>query len=370
MKIGILGGGQLAHMLSLAATPMGIKTLCIDPTPNVCASQITDVITADLSDKTSLSEFASQVDAITIETENIPLETAKWAAKQKPFFPSLAALEISQDRLSEKTFCQKHEIPCPTFWPIHSISDLEQATRQSGFPAVLKTRRFGYDGKGQYLLQQKKDIAIAWQQLNNSELILEQWINFQREVSCLAVRDQQGNIQFYPLTENQHIDGILHCSLAPFNDDTLQQQAQQYTQDILTSLNYIGILAVEFFQVGNKLLFNEMAPRVHNSGHWTIEGAATSQFDNHVRAIAGLPLGNCCAIGVSAMLNCISHEPVAKNVLNIPYSHWHTYGKTARANRKLGHVTLHTVNEKELTLSLKQLNQIEPFATRGASSNE
>ena len=370
MKIGILGGGQLARMLSLAAAPMGITTLCLDATPNVCASHVTDVITADLSDQTSLSEFAYQVDAITIETENIPIETAKWVAEQTPFFPSLTALEISQDRLSEKSFCQQHDIPCAAFWPIHSLVDLEQATQQSGFPALLKTRRLGYDGKGQYLLQQKADMVTAWQQLNNDQLILEQWVNFQRELSCLAVRDQQGQICFYPLTENHHINGILHCAQAPFNDNDLQQQAKRHTSCLLTSLNYVGMLAIEFFQVENTLLFNEMAPRVHNSGHWTIEGAATSQFDNHIRAIAGLPLGQCRAIGFSAMLNCIGSEPDPKKTLNIPYSHWHSYGKTARANRKLGHVTLHTADEETLASSLKQLNQIEPFATRGVSYHE
>lgn len=339
MKVGILGGGQLARMLALAGYPLGIQTLCMDPTPDTCASQVTTVICADYNDPATLKHFLQDVTVVTFETENIPVEVVEKIQQTHAVFPNGDALAVTQDRVAEKTLCQRLAIPTTRFIPIDSLSDLQAAQKVLGYPAVLKTRRLGYDGKGQYVLREEADIALAWKSLGGQGLILEEWVAFQREVSLISVRGQDGTLSFYPLSENYHYEGILAHSLAPCPVPSLQSLAQDYAQKILQELDYVGVFAIEFFEMQGKLMVNEMAPRVHNSGHWTIEGAQTSQFENHLRAITGLPLGSTEARGVSIMVNCVGTEPLLSDVLKVPGAHYHTYGKEPRPKRKLGHIT-------------------------------
>lgn len=340
MKLGILGGGQLARMLALAAYPLGIRTLCIDPSPEACARDVTEVITAEFTDETALQQLSAAVDLVTFETENIPLSCANFMAKNRPLFPNADALAVAQDRLHEKTCFQSLQIPTPRFANVSSEAELAAAVNDLGLPAVLKTRRMGYDGKGQMLLKTTADTAQAWAHLKNSALILEEFIKFEYEVSLISVRNKSGDIHFYPLVRNHHVHGILRTSTAPFNHIELQKQAEKHARRILEKLNYVGILTIEFFYDGQQLLANEMAPRVHNSGHWTIEGAQTSQFENHLRAIFDLPLGSTQTTGQSFMINCIGEMPPLESCLTIAGAHYHTYGKSPRPGRKLGHITL------------------------------
>ncbi len=358
MKVGILGGGQLARMMALAGYSMGIHTLCLDPIANVCAADVTKVIQADFTDEKQLKAFAEQVDVITFETENIPLSTAEWVNEIKPIYPTLEALKIGQDRWLEKNLFKALCIPTPAFAAINNVTELEQAVAKIGLPAVLKTRRFGYDGKGQLVLKQATDMTGAWEKLGKQALILEQFIPFERELSLIAVREKNGNIQFYPLVENLHKQGILQLSQAPFENNLLQQKAEGYVQAILNKLNYVGTFVIELFQKGEELLANEMAPRVHNSGHWTIEGAVTCQFANHLRAICGLPLGSTAAKGYSAMFNIIGEYPEQKKILSIPEAHYHTYEKQAKPKRKLGHITINVADKAIYEQRLRQLQKI------------
>lgn len=360
MKIGILGGGQLARMLALSAYPLGIHTLCFEPTANTCASIVTSVINADFNNKIAMEKFARSVDVITIETENIPLETAKFVAQFAPFFPGINALEAGQDRGKEKTLFRELDIATPNFILINSLIDLQNAVKKIKLPALLKTRRMGYDGKGQFILRSANELESAWNTLGVKELILEEFISFDRELSIIAVRNKDKEIKFYPLIENQHHEGILRLSLAPFNDEKLQTIARDYAQKILNYFDYVGVLAIELFQVGDQLLVNEMAPRVHNSGHWTIEGAESSQFENHVRAISGLPLGNTNARGFSAMINCIGEMPARETILKIPNTHYHSYEKQAVPKRKVGHITITSDNEVFLKQQLNHLQGKNP----------
>lgn len=344
MKLGILGGGQLARMLALAAYPLGIRTLCLDPNPKACAGDVADLMVGEFTDKSALCQFLSDVDCVTLETENIPLSCAEFVLKTRPLYPTAKALEIAQDRLHEKSLFKSLHIPTPAFLSVESAEELTRAVSDLGLPAVLKTRRFGYDGKGQYVLRTQSDISKSWHCLQTQSLILEEFISFEYELSLIAVRNKNGEIRFYPLTQNHHIKGILYSSEAPFNNHALQQEAQNHAIQILDALQYVGVLTIEYFYDGNKLIANEIAPRVHNSGHWTIEGAYTSQFENHLRAICDLPLGNTEVMGHCFLLNCIGEMLPPKSYLHIPGLHYHTYGKTPRPNRKLGHITLVDLN--------------------------
>ena len=359
LTIGILGGGQLARMLALAAYPLGLRTICLDPAIEASAADVTPVIRADYTDETALRDFAELVDVITVENENLPVDQLTWLNTLRPVAPNSDAIAYAQDRLLEKKLFQELNIPTTEFYMVDRFEDLQQACVTLGFPAVLKTRRFGYDGKGQYVIRTADDIAPAWESLKNHALILESWVKFDREVSLIAVRDAQNQIKFYPLVENIHQAGILHISRAPFVHAELFQLAQGYLRHLLEKLNYIGVLTVEFFACGETLIANEMAPRVHNSGHWTIEGAVTSQFANHIRAVAGLPLGDTAARGYSAMLNCVGNEPDLAAVLEYPNAYYHRYNKTAKPQRKLAHITVNTSTieerEKQLTGLLKLL---------------
>jgi len=270
------------------------------------------------------------------------------------------ALEVAQDRLAEKTFFQGLGIPTPLFYPVQTYSDLQDGLERTGWPAVLKTRRLGYDGKGQKLLRSPADLEAAWEQLGGQPLILEAFVPFERELSILAVRSTSGQVAFYPLVENHHVGGILRKSLAPapITPARLQHEAEHMARRVLEKLDYVGVLAIELFEVEGTLWANEMAPRVHNSGHWTIEGAETSQFENHLRAVLGLPLGSTAPRGHAAMLNLIGLKPEPARVLEIPGAHLHWYGKEVRPGRKVGHVTLRAGTPRELETGLARLEAV------------
>ncbi len=356
MRIGILGGGQLAKMLAMAASPLGIDSLCLDPTADVSAKHCSTVITADYTDAKAIRDFAQQVDVITYENENIPSETLQLLSGEQ-LIPSPLAITTCQDRLLEKNLFNKLGIATTQFRAVDSLAALQRACHELQLPTLLKTCRFGYDGKGQFLIKNEQDIELAWKTLANNHLILEQFIHFDQEVSIIAVRGNQKQTVFYPLTQNYHQSGILRRSVASFNNVALQQQAERYASALLDHFAYQGVLAIEFFVVGDQLLANEMAPRVHNSGHWTIEGSTCSQFENHIRAVCGLPLGSTAAPGYTAMYNCIGTMPDMHDILAKPFCHYHDYQKQARAQRKMGHITVHCPDVDNFTQLCQQFDR-------------
>lgn len=339
MKIGIIGGGQLGRMLGLAALPLGLSPSFYDRTADTCASVAGPVTAGEFDDLEALGRFASSVDVLTFDWENVPVASLRPLTKLTRVAPSARALARSQDRILEKTLFRELGIPTAEFAAVDSPADLERAIGAIGLPGVLKTRRLGYDGKGQAVLRRPADVAPAYARLGGQALIYEQLVPFSREVSLISVRGRRGEIRDYPLTENVHERGILAVSSAPARAPALQRAAQAHVHRLLDELGYVGVLAVEFFVHRGRLLANEMAPRVHNSGHWTIEGARTSQFENHVRAIAGLPLGDTSPTGHSVMVNFIGRMPPRRELLAVPGLHLHDYGKAPRPGRKLGHAT-------------------------------
>ena len=342
MNVGVLGGGQLGRMMALAGYQMGISFRFFDPSPEATAGQIGELISADYDDLEALERFADGLDVITYEFENVPAQTAQHLELLVPVHPASPALAVAQDRLVEKSFFQDLGFDTPGFLRVDSLEELCAAVEAIGLPAVLKTRREGYDGKGQAVLRELEDIESAWESLGASALILEAFVNFDRELSIVAARGIDGAVRAYPLVENEHRDGILARTIAPAPglDPELQQRAQECIAAAMNELEYVGVMAVELFEVGGRLLVNEMAPRVHNSGHWTIDGAQTSQFENHIRAVLGLPLGSTECHGYSMMLNLIGTVPEAREVLGTDGLHLHLYGKEPRPGRKLGHVTI------------------------------
>lgn len=343
--LGVLGGGQLARMLALAAAPLGVKTLAVDSSADACAGQVAPLVVADWTDYAALEAFAARVDVVTFDFENVPAETAHWLAERVAVFPAPQALAVAQDRLAEKTLFRECGLPTPDFMTVDTREQLDQALTAVGTPAILKTRRLGYDGKGQFRLHKPADADAAWAalgaQASKHGLILEAFVPFERELSVLAVRNRDGDFRTWPLTRNWHVDGVLSMSLAPAPDiELLQPRATELARTLAERLGYVGVFALELFVRDGELLGNEMAPRVHNSGHWTIEGAHTSQFENHVRAVLGLPLGDTGARGMSAMFNWIGELPDTSAVLQAVDAHWHDYGKQARPGRKVGHATV------------------------------
>lgn len=360
MRLGILGGGQLGRMIALAGYPLGLTSTVLEPGSGSSAGQVCGQISGEFDDFQALWKLAQASDVVTYEFENVPVESARWLAERVPVFPPPRALEVSQERLAEKQFFQSLGIPTPPFAAIETESDFRSAIAELGLPAVLKTRRFGYDGKGQAVLRTPADADAAWTKFGVVEqLILEGFVRFDRELSLIAVRSRTGQIATYPLIENVHIDGILHRSIAPAPDlgEELSERAAEYASRVLTELDYVGVLTIEWFQDGPRLLANEMAPRVHNSGHWTIEGALTSQFENHARAVCGLPLGKPDAVGHSVMYNFIGDVPEAATVLANADAHLHLYGKSSRPGRKVGHVTLRAASAAELQAKLPEWDE-------------
>lgn len=356
MKLGILGGGQLGRMLAMAAQPLGIRCTVYDPASDPCADQVCDHIRGEYDDFQSLYQFVQASDAVTFEFENVPIETARWLAERRPVYPPPRALEVSQDRFVEKSFFQTLGIPTPPFAAIETRADFDEAIRKIGLPAVLKTRRFGYDGKGQAVLRTTAEADAAWDSLGGRPLILEGFVPFRREVSTIAVRARDGEVEIYPITENEHREGMLHKSVAPAPDvgPEFAEHVEAYTLRVLAELHYVGVLAIEWFDVDGHPVANEMAPRVHNSGHWTIDGAVTSQFENHVRAVLELPLGSPAAKGFSTMFNWIGTHPPFTEVLANPLAKLHWYGKEPRARRKIGHVTFNAPTRAELDEAIRE----------------
>lgn len=374
--VGILGGGQLARMLALAGAPLGLRVLVMDSAEDACAAQFAPMVLGDYTDEAALAEFGSRVDVATFDFENVPAESARWLSERVPVFPAPRALAIAQDRLAEKTLFQQLGIPVPDFADVPTRDALDAAVASIGAPCILKTRRLGYDGKGQFRIRSAADVDAAWEALGEQAasvgLILEGFVAFERELSVVAVRGRDGGFRTWPLTENWHVDGVLSASLAPATvPPALQARAVAHARALAEALDYVGVFALELFCRDGELLANELAPRVHNSGHWTIEGAETSQFENHLRAVLGLPLGDTRPLGVSCMLNWIGSMPEPAPVLRESVGHWHDYGKSSRPGRKVGHATLRADSPTELTVALQRVGaalsrptQVAPVLTR------
>ncbi len=343
--IGILGGGQLGRMLALAGYPLGLKFKFFDPDPNAPAGHLAECVHKNYSDLDSLKAFAGSVDVLTYEFENIPVEAARALQGITPIYPSPEALEVSQDRLVEKTRLQSLGIVTAPFSAIDtSPGSIDHAVAAAGIPGVLKTRRMGYDGKGQSVVLTRDELQIAVSAMENSSLILEGFVPFSSECSLISVRSVSGEMKFYPLIQNVHHEGILRRSTVNPSgavlDPGLFEIAKNHATALMNDLNYVGILTIEYFVRNGALIANEIAPRVHNSGHWSIEGAETSQFENHVRALLDLPLGSTNPNGYIGMLNIIGELPDTAKILSTPGAHLHLYGKSPRPNRKIGHITV------------------------------
>ncbi len=358
--VGILGGGQLARMLALAGAPLGLRFLVLDSVADACAGQCAPMVVGDYTDRAALAEFASRVEVATFDFENVPADSARWLSERIDVFPNPRALAVAQDRLAEKTLFRELGIPVPPFADVADRAQLDAAVAAIGLPCILKTRRLGYDGKGQFRIRAAADVDAAWgalgAQAGTVGLILEAFVAFEREVSVVAVRGRDGEFRAWPLTENWHVDGVLSASLAPATVAAeVHQTALAHARALAEALDYVGVFALELFCHGDGLLANELAPRVHNSGHWSIEGSETSQFQNHLRAVLGLPLGDTRMVGMACMLNWVGAMPEATAVLREPGGHWHDYGKQPRAGRKVGHATLRAESAGELADALRRV---------------
>lgn len=348
MKIGILGAGQLARMIALAGYPLGLDFIFLDPSADACANKLGEHLHGDYSDPALLAQLAERADVVTYEFENVPAHVAEFLSARTQVHPAPKALAVAQDRLIEKSFFREIGIPTPAFAAVNSLEDLRQAMPGIGWPAILKSRTLGYDGKGQSVLKSVDDLAPAWELLQGVPAIVEAFVPFRREVSIIAARNVSGAIVFYPLSENLHRGGILRVSECR-DGDALQKQAESHVSTLMEALDYVGVLALELFDVDGKLVANEFAPRVHNSGHWTIEGAETSQFENHLRAILDQPLGATTPVGKAAMVNFIGGLPANDDVLKIPNAHLHLYDKVPRKGRKVAHATVRAEDSEKLS---------------------
>lgn len=340
MRIGIIGAGQLGQMLGEAAKQLGHECRFLDPAESPPAARAGKVVQAAFDDRRALAQFARASDVITYEFENVPVAALEEISADRPVFPPPAALRLAQDRLREKQLFEQLDIPVPGYRAIDCLDDLYRAAEKLGYPLVVKTRRFGYDGKGQMVVHSERDASAAWEQLHGRPLIAEAWVNFDYEVSIIGARSQSGEIAVWPLTRNEHASGILRCSRAPEVAADLRPQADEYLRRLMGELRYVGVLALELFVCGKRLLANEFAPRVHNSGHWTIEGSTTSQFTNHIRAITKTSLQTADCPAFAGMLNLIGTMPDCAGLVGNAGITLHDYGKQARPGRKLGHVTV------------------------------
>jgi 5-(carboxyamino)imidazole ribonucleotide synthase len=359
-RVGIVGGGQLGRMLALSGYPLGIDCVLLDTSADAPGAQVADHVLGELGDAAALDRLADGVDVVTLEIENVAVAPLEALSKRIDVFPPPAAVAAAQDRLSEKTLFRSLGIPTAEFVTIDSAQDVDSAERL-GWPLIVKTRRLGYDGRGQRVVSSRAELAAAWRELGSVPSIAEAFVKFVREVSLIAARGANGEQVFYPLAENVHRDGILARTIAPYVDAPLQAQAEQWLAAIMSRLEYRGVLTVEFFHTDKGLVANEMAPRVHNSGHWTIEGAETSQFENHLRAVLGWPLGSTRPRGHAAMLNLLGRLPPRDAVLAVPGAHLHDYGKSPRPQRKVGHCTL---VDADRALLLERLEPLQAVVLR------
>ncbi len=337
MKIGILGGGQLSRMLALAGIPLGFKFIFYEPNNAEAVEGLGTIMHAPYTCTNSLAEFAKLADFITYENESIPYSSVEFIEKIKPTHPNSKALRFSQDRLNEKNLFKQLNINVNHFQKVDCKMEAMSFGQTFKYPFILKKRTLGYDGKGQYVINNENDLLILDDNIFHN-MIAEEIVHFDREISIIAISKGPHHIVYYDLCENQHQSGIL---IKTYNKplDPAFEIAKDYIDRIIAFLNYTGCIAFEFFQVGNNLFANETAPRVHNSGHWTIEGAATSQFENHLRAICDLPLGSTKSLGHSCMVNIIGEMPDKQLILNNKNAYLHDYGKTPYKGRKLGHIT-------------------------------
>jgi len=361
MRIGILGAGQLGRMLALDGYPLGQRFTLYDPSGNPSAG-VGDVIPD--REGFRLKEFLDSVDCVTYEFEHLPFPMVEKIGKHKPVYPPAGALRVCQNRALEKELFRSLGIPTATFRVVNSAQELEDAARELGCPVVAKSVTEGYDGKGQSVLKAPEDAASAWADIAHRQLIVEAFVPFRRELSIIAVRGIDGETAFYPMAENVHKDGILRYSIAPAPeiDSDNQTRAEDMIRLLLNELEYVGTLALELFETEDALLANEMAPRVHNSGHWTQEGAVTSQFENHIRAISGLPLGDTAALNPTCMINLIGKTGDIKKILKLPYTHLHLYDKNERAGRKLGHINICADSYEELNWRVMNTASLLPDA--------
>ncbi len=368
MRVGIIGAGQLGQMLGFAARDLGDECRFIDPGESPPAAACGDVIRRPFDDPEALAELAATCDVVTYEFENVPVEALLRIVDQVPVYPPPQALQHSQDRLDEKRLFEDLDIPLPGYRAIDSRDDLAAAVDELGLPVVVKTRRLGYDGKGQFIVREPEQVGTAWETLGKTPLIAEQWVPFDYEVSCIGVRNVAGDVALYPLSRNVHEGGILRTSASPVDAPHLAEQAEEYVRRLLARLDYVGVLALELFVCGDELRANEFAPRVHNSGHWTIEGSRTSQFENHIRAITARSLGSTARQGHAGMVNLIGTIPPAARTLGTGVLH--DYGKKPRPGRKLGHITVTaaTAGERDRLLASISQNMTNSAPRSGTAS--
>jgi len=355
MRIGIIGAGQLGQMLGFAAPAVDAECRFLDPSSSPPAGACGHVIQKPFDDVGALTELAESCDVVTFEFENVPVAALQQIENQVPIYPPVDALRHAQDRLYEKRLFEKLGIPLPAYRGIDTLEDMTSAADALGLPMVVKTRRLGYDGKGQIVLNDRRDIRSAWQALGSQPLIAEEWVPFDYEVSSIGVRNVDGDVAIYPLSQNSHTNGILRISRSPIDAPELEEKAASFVRRLLEDLDYVGVLALELFVKGGELLANEFAPRVHNSGHWTIEGAKTSQFENHLRAILNLPLGSTSGVGHAGMINLLGEIPDAAR--RHEAGHLHDYGKAARPGRKLGHITVVCGTPEERNQLVEKIGQ-------------
>ena len=358
--IGILGGGQLAQMLALDGYPLGFRFIFFDPVEDACAGLVGELMVADYNNEFALDEFAKKCDFVTYDFENVPVLAAEFVSKRSQVFPHPNVLEIAQDRLKEKVlFREQLDLPVGDFYTVDSYSELVFAAKSCGHDGFLKTRRMGYDGKGQYRISKKTNLKELWEKLDGGSYLLEKAIHFNREISVILARNVQGEISCYELCENKHKQGILTTTLVPAVESKFSLMAFDYAKKIANKVNYVGVLTVEMFETDEGLFINEMAPRVHNSGHWSIEGAVTSQFENHLRAGMGLPIGSTeMSKGFSAMINWIGEIPPVALTTKEKDVYWHIYGKQNRPGRKVGHSTVVADNAAELHTKVLNLAKL------------
>lgn len=358
--LAVLGGGQLGRMLGLAAVPLGVRCRFLDPSDAAGAAAVGELVVGALDDHAALRAVAAGAAAVTYEWEGVPATSAEHLIELgHDVAPGVASLATSQDRVHEKELFGRLGIPTAPWRAVDTRADLDAGVDALGCPCILKTRQGGYDGKGQVRITTAGDIEAAWNELGGVPLVLEGFVAFRRELSVLAVRGHDGTTAVWPLTDNTHRDGILHVSIAPAPglSPQLVRAGTDLAVAVLDALGHVGVLCIELFDTADGLVANEYAPRVHNSGHWTIEGAETSQFENHVRAVLGLPLGSTAARGHSAMLNAIGELPDKRTVLALAGTHFHDYAKPPRAGRKVGHVTVtaDTPDERDERLAALRL---------------
>jgi len=345
-------------MMALAGTPLGLEFVFLDPNDDAPGAHLGELVKGPFDNLDALQELANKVDVVTFDVENVPASALRKIAQHTPVWPSADALNTAQDRLNEKSLFTQLGIPTPKYIAASSLQELHSAASQCGFPCVVKARRLGYDGRGQRFLHSPEDIEDAWDSLNSDSLIVEEFVNFDCEVSLVVARNQNGDVARYPLALNTHKNGILHICEAPYYDDKLSQLAKEHADKLLNHFNYAGVLTIEFFVAHGQLLVNEIAPRVHNSGHWSIEGAHTSQFENHLRAILNWPLGDTSPRGHSTMVNFLGGMPAVETCFSVQGMHYHCYGKSNRPSRKVGHGTIVAESREQCDIVLEHFNSL------------